>query len=208
MPEPRESLGRTPPPSEAALAATEVEEIFRCSGAYLEGHFLLTSGLHSPAYLEKFSVLQHPQYTTRLCGELARLFREAGVETVVGPVTGGMILAYEVARQLGVRFLFTEREQGVMTLRRGFTLRPQERVLVVEDVLTTGSSAREVVELCRRLGAEVVGAGVLVDRSGGQAVLGMPYRALWTLKVAAWPPEECPLCRRNVPLTSRGSRHL
>ncbi|MDI3280647.1 MAG: orotate phosphoribosyltransferase [Bacillota bacterium] len=190
------------------MGAAEVEEIFRRSGAYLEGHFLLTSGLHSPAYLEKFSVLQHPEHTTRLCGELARLFRGAGVETVVGPVTGGMLLAYEVARQLGVRFFFTEREQGVMALRRGFALRPQERVLVVEDVLTTGSSAREVVELCRRLGAEVVGVGVLVDRSGGRANLGVPYRALWTLQIAAWPPEECPLCRQKIPLTSRGSRHL
>ncbi len=181
---------------------------FRETGAYLTGHFKLSSGRHSGVYLEKFAVLQHPEYLTRLCGAIAEEFAGAGVETVVGPLTGGAILAYDVARQLGVRFLFPERVEGRMAWRRGFALRPGERVLVVEDVVTTGGSAGEVLALLAEGGAEVVGLAALVDRSGGAASFGVPYKPLWRVKAESWAPEECPLCAAGEPLTQRGSRGL
>ncbi|MDI6871572.1 MAG: orotate phosphoribosyltransferase [Bacillota bacterium] len=185
-----------------------IERWFRETGAFLTGHFKLTSGRHSDVYLEKFAVLQHPEYLTRLCAALAGRFAGSGVETVVGPLTGGAILAYDVARYLEARFIFPERVEGRMAWRRGFAVRRGERILVVEDVVTTGGSVGEVLALLREDGAAVVGVAALVDRSGGAASFGVPFEPLWRVEAESWAPEECPLCARGVPLTQRGSRGL
>ncbi len=181
-----------------------VEEIFRRAGAMLEGHFLLTSGRHSARYLEKFLVLQWPQYTGLLCQQIADQFRSAGISVVAGPTTGGIIVAYEVARQLGVRGLFAERTPEGRAFRRGFQIAPGERVLVVDDILTTGGSVREVVAAVRRSGGEPVAVAVLVDRSDGQHGLDVPVFALGRLSIPTYAPEECPLCRAGVPLVKPG----
>jgi len=184
----------------------EVREIFLKTGAILEGHFLLTSGLHSPMYLEKFQVLQHPQHTAALCVALAEKFQDQNIGVVVGPVTGGVLLAHEVGKNLGTRAIFTERENGVMTLRRGFVIEPGERVLVVEDIITTGGSVCEVLDVVRACGGIPVGVGFLVDRSGGQVSFGdVPHQALLTLTVPTYQPDQCPLCAQGIPLTKRGS---
>ncbi len=191
------------------LSEHEVEQIFGAAGAMLEGHFLLTSGRHSGAYLEKFQVLQWPQYTERLCQALAEHFRLANVEVVVGPTTGGIILAYEVARQLGVRGIFVENDPdrpGHRALRRGFQLRPGERVLIVDDILTAGTSIREVLEALAPFQPEIVGIGVLVDRSQGQADFGYPLHALLHLSIPSYVPADCPLCAVGQPLVKPGSR--
>lgn len=180
-------------------------DLFREAGAVLEGHFLLTSGLHSGRYLEKFLVLQWPKYTEQLCAMLAEHYRGSAVEVVAGPTTGGVILAYDVARHLGVRGIFAERAEGGRAFRRGFGIRPGERVLVVDDVLTTGGSVREVVAEVRRLGSDVVGVGVLVDRSGGRVEFGTPLFSLLQLAIPTYPPAECPLCAQGIPLTKPGS---
>jgi orotate phosphoribosyltransferase len=179
--------------------------IFEDTGAYLQGHFRLTSGLHSNEYLQCALVLQHPALAERLGRELAeRLMR--GAQTVLAPAIGGLIIGHEVARALGARFIFAERESGKMTLRRGFSLQAGETVVVVEDVVTTGGSTREVIELATAAGAQVTGAGSVIDRSGGSVDVGVPRVALATLQVTAWQPEECPLCRQGVPVVKPGSR--
>jgi len=191
------------------LSEHEVEQIFRASGAILKGHFLLTSGRHSGAYLEKFQVLQWPQQTQRLCQALADHFRPANVEVVVGPTTGGVILAYEVARQLGVRGIFVENDPdrpGQRALRRGFQLRPGERALIVDDILTAGTSIREVLEALAPFQPEIVGIGVLVDRSQGQADFGYPLHALLHLSISSYAPADCPLCAAGQSLVKPGSR--
>lgn len=194
------------------MTETEMKELLRKTGAMLEGHFLLTSGLHSPMYVEKFNLLQQPMYTEQLCRELAARFADDRVETVLGPMTGGILLAHEVGKALGTRAIFTEREQGRMTLRRGFRLAPQERVLIVEDVVTTGGSVREVMDVVRAAGATSVGVGLLIDRSGGRADFGVRVgervEALVHLDVPTYTPDACPLCQDGVPLTERGSKHL
>jgi orotate phosphoribosyltransferase len=190
------------------LTTDDVLHIFQEAGALLHGHFLLTSGLHSDTYMEKFQVMQYPQHTEALCGELARRFAEDQIDVVVGPVTGGIILAYETARQLGARAIFTERENGRMTLRRGFAVESGERILIVEDIVTTGGSVLEVIETLRETEGELVGIGLLVDRSGGQVDFGLRTEALLRLQIDAWRPEECPLCAQGQPLTQRGSRRL
>jgi orotate phosphoribosyltransferase len=186
----------------------EILKIFQDSGAYLEGHFLLTSGRHSGHYVEKFQVLQYPDLTEKLCQELAERFQNQNIQTVIGPATGGIILSQLVAKQLGARALFTERENGKMALRRGFQVEPGERVLVVEDIVTTGGSVMEVLTLLEKLEANVLGVGLLVDRSGGKADFGLPTEALLDLSIPTYQPEECPLCQAGVPLTQRGSRKL
>lgn len=188
------------------LTSDEVLQIFRDSGALLEGHFLLTSGRHSGYYLEKFQVLQYPHLTSRLCAEFARRFADDRVQVVVGPVTGGIILAFETGRQMGLRAIFTERENGKMTFRRGFALQPGERVLVVEDIVTTGGSVFEVLEAVREQRGEIVGIGLLADRSGGKVNFSARTESLTTLDVPTYAPEECPLCKAGEPLTKRGSR--
>ncbi len=186
----------------------QIRDMFIETGAILEGHFLLTSGLHSNMYVEKFQVLQHPKYTEAMCRELAERFKDAGVELVVGPMTGGIILAHEVGKHLGTRAIFTERENGKMTLRRGFTIKEGEKVLIVEDIVTTGGSVFEVLDVVREHGGVPVGVGLLVDRSGGKVSFGIPTQALMKLSIPTYSPEDCPLCRQEIPFTKRGSRKV
>ena len=191
------------------MTQDEVKELFIKTGAIMEGHFLLTSGLHSPLYVEKFQVLQHPKYTEQLCIALAEKFLEDNIEVVVGPITGGILLAHEVGKRLGTRAIFTERENGKMNLRRGFVIKPGERVLIVEDIVTTGGSIKEVLDVVVEQGGIPVGIGMLVDRSGGKASFGeVPYKALLNLDVTTYDPSNCPLCKENIPMTKRGSRKL
>jgi orotate phosphoribosyltransferase len=190
--------------------ADDVLGVFRTTGAYLQGHFRLTSGLHSPEYLQCALVLQHPEHAERFGRELANAIRAlagAGVDFVAAPAMGGLIIGHEVARALGVRFIFTERDaSGAMVLRRGFAVKPGERAVIVEDVVTTGGSTREVVAVLRAAGAEVLAAGSIIDRSGGEADVGVPRSALAVLKVQSWPPEFCPLCAEGKPVVKPGSR--
>ena len=166
------------------MTEAEVKEIFVAAGAIMEGHFLLTSGLHSPMYVEKFNVLQHPESTEKLCKALAEQFRDEKIQTVVGPMTGGILLAHEVGKALGTRAIFTERENGRMTFKRGFSLQPGERVLIVEDIVTTGGSVKEVIDVVRENGGVPVAVGMLVDRSGGKVNFeDVPYHALLHLDV-------------------------
>jgi len=190
---------------------TDVLGLFKRTGAYLRGHFRLTSGLHSPEYLQCALVLQYPALAERLGRELAaeirRILADQKVEVVASPAVGGLIIGHEVARSLGARFVFAERDaQGKMTLRRGFSVEAGASAVVVEDVVTTGGSTREVVEILAAAGARVLGAGSIIDRSGGQAGVGVPRVALATLTVTAHPPEDCPLCREGLPVTKPGSR--
>ncbi|RPF43076.1 orotate phosphoribosyltransferase [Thermodesulfitimonas autotrophica] len=186
----------------------EIRQIFEKSGAILSGHFILTSGRHSDTYVQCALVLQYPELAAQLCGVLAERFRGLNVNCVVGPALGGIIIAYEVARALGVRGIFTERVEGVMRLRRGFTVAPGERVLVVEDVVTTGGSVKEAAAAVAALGGEVVGFGALIDRSGGQARFDAPFAALLKVGAVTWEPDACPLCRQGVPAVKPGSRGL
>ena len=185
-------------------------ELFRARGALLEGHFLLSSGLHSPRYLQCARVLMDPALATRLCAELAGRLRPLlggkAPGAVVAPALGGVLVAHEVARALGGRGLFTERQDGAMTLRRGFTLEAAEPVVVVEDVITTGGSTREVMEAVAARGARVVAVGSLVDRSGGTADLGVPRTSLLELEVAAYGADACPLCAAGSRPEKPGSR--
>ena len=183
----------------------EVLEMFVKSGALKEGHFLLSSGLHSPQYMQCALVLEEPRRAERLGRELAALLEKA--QAVISPALGGVVIGHEVARATGARFLFTEREStGRAVLRRGFALRPGERVVVVEDVVTTGGSTREVIEVARAAGAEVLAVAAIVDRSGGRADFGMPFFSLLSMEVPAFAPEKCELCRSGVPVEKPGSR--
>ena len=184
----------------------EVIERFRQTGALLEGHFVLTSGLHSSQYLQCALVLQHPAEAEAFARAIAAQYGQHNIETVASPAIGGLIIGHEVARALGARFIWTEREQGLMTLRRGFTVRPGESLLVVEDVITTGGSTRETIEALRAAGARVVGAASIIDRSGGRVDVGVPRFALATLDVPALAPAACPLCARGEPAIKPGSR--
>lgn len=186
----------------------EVEELFRASGAFLEGHFALASGRHSPKYLEKFQVLQWPAHTERLCAAIVERVRDLGVETVAGPTTGGIILAHEVGRQLGVRAVYAERDEegGGRVFRRGFQLRGGERVLVVDDIMSTGGSVDETIAAVRKAGATVLAAAVLVDRSGGKAhTSSVPYFALWEVGIDSYEPGACPQCAAGEPVRKPGT---
>jgi orotate phosphoribosyltransferase len=192
--------------SGAQQAQDDLIRIFEETGALLRGHFLLTSGLHSPNYLQCARVLQYTDHAERFGRALADRFRDAGVAVVVAPAIGGIVIGHEVARALGVRSIFTEREGGAMRLRRGFEVAPGERALVVEDVITTGGSTRETIEAVRDAGGEAVGAASIVDRSGGAADVGVPRAALATLNVVAYDPAACPLCVEGSPVVKPGSR--
>lgn len=178
----------------------QVLQIFREAGAILEGHFVLASGRHSGTYLEKFQVLQYPEHTEALCRLIAGHFREAQPDLVAGPTTGGVILSYEVARQLGIRGIFAEREGEGRRFGRGFEVRPGERVLVVDDILTTGGSIRQVLEAVRASGGEPIGVAVLVDRTAGRVGFDLPFFACLELEIASYEPADCPLCRERVPI--------
>ncbi len=178
----------------------EILDILRETGVLMEGHYLLTSGRHSDKFLQCSQVLQYPDKAQKICGAMADLFRDCQVDTVVGPAMGGIILSYEVARALGARAIYTEKQEGDMVLRRGFSVQPGEQVLVVEDVMTTGGSVRKVIDIIRETGAQVVGVAAMVDRSGGAIDLGVPTRPLVTLEVQSWDPADCPLCREGLDL--------
>lgn len=183
-------------------------EIFKESGVLMEGHFLLTSGRHSDRYMQCAKVFQYPGYTQELTEELALAFRDDKVDIVIGPAVGGIILAYEMARSLGAKSIFAEREGGTMTLRRGFEIPKGSRVLVVEDVVTTGGSVKEVIDLAKNMGGEVVGVGIFVDRSNGGVDFGVKLSSLLAFDITSYEPKDCPLCLNNIPVIKPGSRQI
>lgn len=184
----------------------EIIDIMRQTGVMLEGHFLLTSGRHSDKYMQCAKLFQYPDISEKFSKELAARFKN--VDLVAGPAIGGIILAYEVARQMRVPDIFAERENGQMTLRRGFSIPEGANVLVVEDVVTTGGSVKEVVELVRRHGAKVAGVGSIVDRSNGAVDFGVPFEAVLSMEVVSYEPEDCPLCKQGIPAIKPGSRNI
>ncbi len=188
------------------LSERETLELYEKTGALMRGHFRLTSGLHSDIYLQSALVLQYPEHAAQLGEALAAPYTDARAQTVLAPAIGGILVAHEVARALGVRALFTEREDGAMRLRRCFTLTPGERCLVVEDIITTGGSTREVVECVRASGGSVIGVGSLIDRSGGTAAFDVKRASLATVSASTWPPEACPLCKSGGHAIKPGSR--
>ena len=190
------------------LTPEEYLDLFRKSEALLDGHFLLTSGKHSAQYMQCAQVLQYPDRAALLAEGLAVSFRDQGIQTVIGPAMGGILVAHEVAKALGVRALFTERENGIMRLRRGFALSPGERVLVVEDVITTGGSVREVLAVVQEFEAVPGGVGVLVDRTGGTVDFGLPQNSIIQLHIQAYEAQECPLCAQGIPAIKPGSRKV
>jgi len=183
-----------------------VLDLFRQSGALLEGHFRLTSGLHSSGYLQCALVLQHPTHAEALGRALASRIGAYDATGVLSPALGGLIIGHEVARSLGVRALFAERQDGGLTLRRGFSLSAADRVIVIEDVVTTGGSTRETLAVARAAGATVIAAGAIIDRSGGASAVDAPFHSLVTLSLPTYQPEACPLCAQGVPVVKPGSR--
>ena len=188
------------------LSGDDVRRIFIESEAFQRGHFTLSSGRHSGEYWEKFWVLQWPHHVQALCGEIARRYRGDAIETVLGPTTGGILLAFEVARQLGVRALYAEKEDGQRLLRRGLQLAAGTRTLIVDDILTSGGAIRECLDLARQHGAEIVGAAALVDRSGGTVDLGTRLESLLTVDSETFAPYECPLCVAGIPNSQAGNQ--
>ena len=188
------------------MTRDELLDLFRRSGALLEGHFRLSSGLHSPGYLQCALVLQHPQHAETLGRALAATARDLRPTVVLSPALGGVIIGHEVARALGVRAIFAERQDGALMLRRGFILSETDRVLVVEDVLTTGGSTRETMQVATAAGGRVVGAAAIVDRSGGAAKFEVPFAALLAFDLPTYEPDRCSLCAQGLPVTKPGSR--
>jgi orotate phosphoribosyltransferase len=184
----------------------EVLKIFKDCGALLEGHFKLSSGLHSSKYLQCAKVLQYPGIAAKLCKELAVKLGGIKIDVVIGPAMGGVVIAYELARQLGARGIFTERVDGKVQLRRGFTLEKGERCLIAEDVVTTGKSTKEVIEAIKENGGEVAACSCLINRSGGNADFGVPLAAMAEVEVAAYEEAACPMCKEGKPLEKPGSR--
>ncbi len=188
------------------MTRDELLDLFRKSGALLEGHFRLTSGLHSPGYLQCALVLQHPEAAETLGRELAALLIDHRPTVVLSPALGGVVIGQEVGRALGIRALFAERQDGALTLRRGFTLGEHDRVVVIEDVLTTGGSTRETIQVARAAGGHVVAAGSIVNRSGKAPDVDVPFRALIELALPTYEPEKCPLCAKGMAIAKPGSR--
>ena len=188
------------------MESTDVIQRFKEFGALLEGHFILTSGLHSKVYLQCALVLQHPTVAAEFAESIAEPFKDQNIAAVVSPAIGGIIIGHEVARALGARFMWTERQDVAMVLRRGFSISPGEKVLVVEDVITTGGSTRETVTVLQALGANVIGAASIIDRSAGEANVGVPRTALASLNVPSVEPAQCELCKRGEQATKPGSR--
>jgi len=186
------------------MTRDELLDLYRRSGALLEGHFRLTSGLHSPGYLQCALVLQHPQHAEALGRALADRARDWRATVVLSPALGGVVIGHEVARALGVRAIFAERQDGVMTLRRGFVIGESDRVLVVEDVITTGGSTRETMQVARAAGAQVVGAASIVNRGG--STFAEPYASLLAIDLPTYEPDKCPLCAQGLPVVKPGSR--
>ena len=186
----------------------EMERIFKQTGLMLEGHFLLTSGRHSNRYMQCAKLFQYPEYSDMICKDLADRFAGQKIDMVVGPAVGGIIMSYEMARQFKVPNIFAERENGAMTLRRGFSIPEGAKVLVVEDVVTTGGSVREVMDIVAEAKAEVVGVCVVVDRSGGKIDFGVPFEAAYETEIQSYEPSQCPLCEQGLELVKPGSRKL
>jgi orotate phosphoribosyltransferase len=188
------------------MTESEVLDLFRQSGALLEGHFRLSSGLHSDRYLQSALVLQHPDFAEQLGRALAARLEHLQPTVVLSPAMGGIIIGQEVGRALQVRAMFTERSEGVMALRRGFTLSRSDRVVVIEDVITTGGSTRETIAAAESTGAQVSAAGAIIDRGADATRLNIPLQALVRMDVPAYPPESCPLCKKGMPVVKPGSR--
>ncbi len=191
------------------MTRDELLDLFRKSGALLEGHFRLTSGLHSPGYLQCALVLQHPDAAARLGAAIADRTRELRPTVVLSPALGGIVIGQEVGRALGVRAIFAERQDGALTLRRGFIIAETDRVLVVEDVVTTGGSTRETMQVATAAGGRVVGAASIVDRRARAQAVGLddvPYVALLGMDLPTYEPERCPLCAQGLPVVKPGSR--
>jgi len=190
------------------LTKKMMNEILEKTGVLQTGHFLLTSGKHSNKYMQCAKIFQHPDISAEISKYLAEKFDGYDIDIVIGPAVGGIILAYEVARQLEVRALFAERENGVMTLRRGFEIKPGSRVLVVEDVITTGSSVKEVIDVIRTAGGEVVGVASVVDRSGGKAIFDVPFKSAIKIEIETYEPKDCPMCKSGSEAIKPGSRNI
>ncbi len=189
------------------LSQERVMEVLKEAGVLLEGHFKLTSGKHSNKYLQCAKIFRNTKYSEELCAALAEEYKDAGVEVVIGPALGAVQMAYEVSRWLKCENFFAERDDGVMTLRRGFAIQPGQKVLVVEDVVTTGGSVREVMKIVQEAGGDIVGVGSIVDRTGGKVDFGVPYKAVISVEVESWEPEDCPLCKAGAPAPIKpGSR--
>lgn len=188
----------------------EVMKKFEEAGAIQRGHFKLTSGVHSDIYIQCAQVMQYPDFMHSLCSELGKKFRGDDIDIIVGPAVGAIIMSHVMARILGpwVRAIFTERENGKMILRRSFEIKKGEKALVVEDVITTGSSAKEVIDIVKQRGGTIVGLGVLIDRSGGKTDFGVKMKSLLTLDIKTYLPENCPLCKKGIPVVKPGSRDL
>lgn len=185
-----------------------VIEILKEAGVLQEGHFQLTSGRHSDKYLQCAKIFQYTKYSEELCAALAEKYSGKGIDLVIGPAIGAIQMSYEVSRHLGVKNIFAEREEGKMTLRRGFTIEKGQKVLIVEDVVTTGGSVREVMDIVRANGGEIVGIGSIVDRTGGKIDFGVPFAAVISMEVVSYEPEDCPLCKQGLPMVKPGSRQL
>lgn len=190
------------------MTREEIITILKEAEVLLEGHFLLTSGRHSGKYLQCAKIFRNTKYAEPLCKELADKYKDKGVEVVIGPAMGAVQMAYEVSRHLKCENFFTEREEGKMTLRRGFSVKKGQKVLLVEDVVTTGGSIKEVLELVKGMGADVVGIGCVVDRTGGKIDFGVPFDAVLSMEVESYDREDCPICKSNVPLVKPGSRKV
>lgn len=188
------------------MTPDDILALFRRNGGFLEGHFRLSSGLHSPGYLQSALVLQHPEHAESLGRAIGERMRSTSPTVVVSPALGGLVIGYEVGRALGIRAIFAERLEGKLTMRRGFTLADRDRALVVEDVFTTGGSTRETMDVVRAAGGQVVGAAAIVDRSGGAVSFDVPSQALLGLSLPLYQADACPLCAQGVPVTKPGSR--
>jgi orotate phosphoribosyltransferase len=190
------------------MTRDELLDLYRTSGALLEGHFRLTSGLHSPGYLQCALVLQHPRHAEALGRAIAERVRDLRATVVLSPALGGVVIGQEVGRALGVRAIFAERQDGTLALRRGFTLDPADRVLVVEDVMTTGGSTRETIEVAKAAGGQVVATASIVDRSGGTIRFDVPFASLLEIALPTYDPDTCPLCAQGLPVVKPGSRQI
>lgn len=188
------------------MTREEIIEMLKEAQVLLEGHFLLTSGRHSDKYMQCAKIFQDAKYSVPLCAELVAQFKDENVELVIGPAIGAIQMSYEVGKQLGVKNIFAERENGKMTLRRGFTIEKGQRVLIVEDVVTTGGSVKEVMDLVTASGGTIVGIGSIVDRTGGKIDFGVPYKSAFSMDITSYEAEECPICQTGMPLVKPGSR--
>jgi len=188
------------------MESNEILAVFKKSGALLEGHFQLRSGLHSNRFFQAALLLQHPEQAEKVCSELASYYNDQGITAVISPAVGGLIVGHEIARALGVRAIFADKENGELILKRGFSISLDEKILVAEDVITRGGRVQQTVDLVRAHGGQVAGIAVIVDRSMGKASFDIPHKSLVKLELETFEPESCPLCEKGIPLTHPGSK--